>query len=124
MNDVKFTWRGDKVAKEVTSVLEARLQRVGPELRTHIVRKISEGRTRTEGPSEPDTPPHVDTGRLRQSIFWRFLKGELTVIVGTNLLYGLWLELGTSLMAARPYIRQSLLEMLPRIRQILTSKKG
>lgn len=60
--------------------------------------------------SRPGMPPHVDTGRLRASITHEVETRLLNIIgrVGTNVKYGRWLELGTSRMAARPWLRPAL----------------
>jgi len=80
--------------------------------------------------SSPGQPPAVDTGRLRASITWALSDGsgskggskaqegdvlstppasgkDLVLVVGTNVYYGKYLELGTRKMAARPFIRPS-----------------
>ncbi len=59
-------------------------------------------------PSAPGEPPRKQHGRLRQSVA-RELVG-LVGRVGTNLLYGRWLELGTRTIAARPWLRRALAE--------------
>jgi len=54
----------------------------------------------------------VDTGRLRASIAWRAESDAegLSVVVGTNVEYAPWVELGTSTQPARPYLRPALQE--------------
>lgn len=47
----------------------------------------------------------VDTGRLRNSITHRFANGEDAEYIGTNVEYGAYVELGTSKMAARPFLK-------------------
>jgi len=54
--------------------------------------------------SAPGESPASDTGRLTGSIFFD-TQGPLTATVGSRLVYALWLEYGTSRMAARPYFR-------------------
>ncbi len=46
----------------------------------------------------------TDTGRLAGSIFAEFLNGGLRAIVGTDVVYGEHLELGTKNIAARPWL--------------------
>lgn len=59
------------------------------------------------GPSKPGEPPAVDTGRLRSSITHdvKVEGDEVIGLVGTATEYGLYLELGTNKMAARPFLR-------------------
>ena len=78
--------------------------------------------------SAPGTPPAVDTGRLRSSITFQCSDGKgdagsagedgvgrpsaqplkPAVVIGTNVTYAPYLELGTSKMAARPFLRPAL----------------
>ena len=117
-----YTMRFDfgKLTGKLERTMKARLNRAGSELRRHVVQKISEGRTRVDGPSEPGTPPHQNTATLKRSIFHEVV--GLTAIVGTTVDYGQYLEEGNSRMAARPYLRPSLDEMQPRIKKILSGK--
>lgn len=61
-------------------------------------------------PSQPGRGPSVRSGRLRGSITWR--PGvDITspyVDVGTAVAYAPYVELGTSRMAARPFLRPAL----------------
>jgi HK97 gp10 family phage protein len=61
-------------------------------------------------PSKPGEPPHLRTGTLARSIDWETLQTSYGFVgrVGTNLKYGFWLEVGTSQMDARPYLRPAL----------------
>jgi hypothetical protein len=70
-------------------------------------------------PSAPGEPPHLQTGRLRASVA-HAVEG-LVGRVGTNLDYGRWLELGTRLCAARPWLRRALVECMPQIHAIMTA---
>jgi phage gpG-like protein len=69
--------------------------------------------------SKPGEPPHKDHGTLRTSIAVDVNEAELVGRVGTNLPYGKHLELGTKRMAARPFLRRSLLENREKIVEIL-----
>lgn len=79
------------------------------------------------GGSTPGGGPAVRTGRLRASITWRFagaggflaaiasgvstaLGGGETLVaeIGSNVEYALYVEMGTSRMAARPFLRPAL----------------
>jgi len=59
--------------------------------------------------SAPGEPPHVRTGTLRRSITHDVDESKHLVRIGTGLKYGKHLELGTSKMRARPFIRPAVL---------------
>lgn len=65
---------------------------------------------RGKGPpaSLPGEIPHVRSGTLKRSIFDEVDVLQLILRVGTNLKYGMYLELGTPKMKARPWIRPAL----------------
>ncbi len=69
--------------------------------------------------SKPGDPPYKQTGHLRRSIAWE-RDGDVRR-VGTNLLYGKFLELGTRKMKARPFLRPSVTRATPAIRRIIDS---
>lgn len=88
--------------------------------------------TRTVSVSRPGEPPNTDTGRLVKSIQFEFEEGAegFTGYVGTNLKYGAHLELGTSKMEPRPWLRPALevarqyLKKIMRKRLAEEAKKG
>lgn len=61
-------------------------------------------------PSQPGHGPAVRTGRLRGSITWRLGADGFSpyVDVGSSVFYAPFVELGTSRMAARPFLRPAL----------------
>jgi hypothetical protein len=61
-------------------------------------------------PSAPGQKPGVRTGLLRSSITWRLGADALSpfVDVGSSVVYAPYVELGTSRMAARPFLRPAL----------------
>lgn len=61
-------------------------------------------------PGPPGGKPGVRSGTLRRSIAWRPGIDALSpyVDVGTVVVYGPYVELGTKNMAARPYLRPAL----------------
>jgi hypothetical protein len=69
--------------------------------------------------SKPGEAPRKQTGHLRRSVTYEVI-GQ-SGRVGTNLLYGMWLELGTRLMKARPWLRRALEECKAQILAILTA---
>jgi phage gpG-like protein len=88
-----ITIRAERFTDELKKKLERRIKLAAEKVKTQVQKNISQP-TRAIGPSKPGDFPHADTGRLRNTIFWR-MDGELRAIVGTNLIYGLWLEYGT-----------------------------
>jgi len=54
--------------------------------------------------SPPFGPPNADTGFLHKSIRVGFSEKNSEVEVGTNVLYGAWLEFGTQTMPPRPWL--------------------
>lgn len=64
------------------------------------------------------------TGRLRTSITHEVeeAKDETIGVVGTNVLYGIFQEYGTSRMKAQPYLRPALNKNIPKIKQLFKGK--
>jgi HK97 gp10 family phage protein len=99
----------EKIKKKLAVIAEA--------VRGRVVENISES-TRSVGPSAPGQFPHADTGTLRKSIFWKMVD-NWTAVVGSNLNYARYLELGTRKMAPRPFLRPTLYSMKAEIQRIL-----
>ena len=59
--------------------------------------------------SKPGEPPRKQTGNLLGRV--QFEVSDMRGRVGTNVKYGLWLEVGTKVMAARPWLRRALNEV-------------
>lgn len=74
-------------------------------------------RSVTHRASAPGDPPAVNTGRLRSSITHRVAVDDQGVFaeVGSNVRYARFLELGTSKMAKRPFLRPALLTVAQRM---------
>jgi hypothetical protein len=93
-----FTWYIPEFKAGVAQLIERRMMGAGEYLRARVVKNIGAS-SRSAGPSKEGEFPHADTGALRNSIFWRLVKGaggEVTVTVGTTLAYGIYLEFGTA----------------------------
>ncbi len=131
-------WNGDALKRQIHAELGRRLDACAIVVENHAkvlisvdgtarvatVKVDSKGRKRKgtklvygANPSKPGEPPHVQTGRLRASVAHE--RVGLVARVGTSLLYGRWLELGTVHMAARPWLRRALFECSAQIRAIL-----
>lgn len=74
--------------------------------------------------SLPGNPPFKQTGTYRRSITSE--RSGLVARVGTNMILGRWLELGTRKMKPRPHIRANLIKHVGTIRSIVcaTIKPG
>ena len=68
---------------------------------------VRRGRIRHRA-SGPGQPPASDTGTLARSIVIDVDKDKMTASVGSNVKYAPFLELGTSRMAARPFLKRAL----------------
>lgn len=73
---------------------------------------------RTHQASAPGQAPQTDTGRLANSIFFDKV-GDLSAVVGSSVIYALYLEYGTTRMAARPFFRPAVEKMKPKFRRRL-----
>lgn len=60
----------------------------------------------------------VDTGRFRNSVNYAVKPSEKKVILGSNVQYAPWLELGTKKMKARPTLKPTILEYTDTYKQI------
>lgn len=120
----RVVWHGPKIANLTRVEASRRINRCAVALHSEIVQRISIS-TRAHGPSRPGFPPHADTGRLRQSVVLHPASPDnLVARVGTNLIYGKYLELGTKHVAARPFLRKTLREMRGQLRLIFMEPRA
>lgn len=75
------------------------------------------GGYRTGVASAPGEPPHQDTGELAKGIQIRELPDGYAVV--SSAYYSSWLEYGTKLMAARPFLYPALAQALPDLQGII-----
>ena len=94
--------RSPMVRKRVGAAIFQGAQEIQTEARLLITAGSVSGKGHI--PSSPGEPPNQDTGHLAQNIE-AVRTGELSAEVQSNAEYGLALELGTSKMAERPYMR-------------------
>lgn len=86
MSEIKITDNSAEVLRSLTSAKERALEAIG---------------LQAEGYAKMLAP--VDTGRLRNSI--SHTTNDEAAYIGTNVEYAAYQELGTSKMAAQPYLR-------------------
>lgn len=129
-------WRGDEALAHVRAAAVKALHRAAIVCKNRAKELLSvAGTGRGNGParrgkggrfmatvvrSKPGEPPRKQTGRLRASVAHEVDEATLTARVGTNVVYGRHLELGTKRgLAPRPWLRRALAEVAARIEQIL-----
>ncbi len=81
------------------------LEMAGAAMAADIRRRIA-----IQGPprSDPNQPPHQDSGLLHDSIFWESDPVNMRVYVIADTPYAVLVEMGTSKMAPRPHMRSGL----------------
>ncbi len=106
----------DDAAKETVVAIRARavkaIQR-GP-ASGEVYPPVRNRRGKPHQASAPGQPPASDTGTLASSVKWERDAGGY--VVGTGIEYGLFLEVGTSRMAPRPWLTPSVEAELPSFR--------
>jgi HK97 gp10 family phage protein len=108
-------------AKGETELFRA-VQATAIEVRGEIVKKYQRGPKTgrvyergniTHQSSAPGEAPATDTGRLASSVEYK-MESRLTATVGSNVVYGSYLEFGTQRIAARPAWRPTIEEARPK----------
>ena len=105
-------WHPQRAERVVKKQMERKFKIAGVKIENQVKKNISTS-TAAHGPSKPGEFPHLDTGRLRASIFHDvFWEGSVLLCrVGTPLDYGLILEYN-----GRSFLRRTLTEMWPALR--------
>ena len=112
----RYKWHGPKVTAALKRGIAENIERAARELRDFIREHVSvAGPT----PSAPGEYPHKQLGHLRRNMAMEMDVSALRARVGTNVLYGKFLELGTRNMSPRPIITQALKDFGPRLKQLL-----
>ena len=107
-----------KIAKsQIENKLKLKLKLAAVLYADQVKRNISKS-ARSSGHSKEGQFPHLDTGKLRQSIQVGTVK-NLRVQIGAHVDYAKALELGTSKMGARPFLRPTLNTMKKQIANIV-----
>jgi hypothetical protein len=107
---MRFDWHGPSARSKVVAHLAGNLDAAGEAVRVEIRRLIS-----TPGPprSSPNTPPHLDSGDLHDSIDILPAPATLVVYVGTEVEYAAYLEAGTPRLEPRPHHVRGLIQSGP-----------
>ena len=98
-------WSSNKLVKEMRGKAVKNMTNACLFLEADIKKSLT-----GKSPSAPGEPPGKRTGTLGRSITHEVEKKPDRVVgrVGTNIIYAIPLEFGTSTMAARPFIRPGL----------------
>lgn len=89
---IEVTDNSDDILKALQNAIERGLDAIGMNAVDHTVDNIV-------------AVGAVDTGNLKNSINYKSDYGDKSVLVGTPVEYGKFVEMGTSKMEARPYLR-------------------
>ena len=122
-------WYGPQAREHVRDQAARRIERAARGLRDYIRERLGVGHSgrfkgtpvpgATLGASDAGDYPRMVTGHLRRNVQMEMDRSELRARVGTNVLYGKFLELGTRKMARRPWMSRALAEFGPQLRRIL-----
>jgi HK97 gp10 family phage protein len=93
-------------------VLSNKLPHLPAELESDVTADVKRAAFEVEALAKAKAP--VRTGTLRRSIHTVFSNNDRTAVVGPSVDYGLYVEMGTRRMAARPYMRPAAEAVLPR----------
>jgi hypothetical protein len=92
----RVVWNADVVKRAVLGAVNAGLSGVGAEVEREARSIFGVGHGGVA--SKPGQPPNTQRGRLRSSVAYA-LRNDLSVRVGTNVPYGLYLEKGATIRA-------------------------
>ena len=111
-------WHGDEFFKKLKAAEAKNLERAAIHLKNEIKKNISDA----PPASQPGEMPHREDGELRRSIAHEVDANKMIARVGTNKVYGRYLELGTNEMLARPFLRPTLAKNRKAIKKLMTKK--
>ena len=98
--EISLTDNSDLIKDALEDQVEQALIAVGITAENNAKREITRAVYDT-----PESPSYVRTGRLRNSLTHSVAMNEKAVYIGSNVEYAAYVELGTSRMRERPYLR-------------------
>ncbi len=117
-------WRGDEVIDAVDGMVSQRLDAAAILVVAEAKSRMAEPKSGVAGPkrtrSAPGEAPAPQLDFLRNSVT-SDAPNELTRRVGTNLDYGLFLEVGTKTIRPRPWLEVSLWANADKIKRLFRS---
>ena len=114
-------WYGPQLAAHVDQKASDRVRAAGIHLKRRIRESLSVANNvkgkRGANPSKPGQYPKKMLGHLRRNVQDEHSGGVSRV--GTNVIYGKWLEIGTRKMKPRPWLSKALRDFGSEIKKIL-----
>lgn len=131
----ELKWNGDKLFQKIVDITLLNMGLLGVKMRNDIKASMKPGTGRVyksktgvgmHRASKPYYPPAPDTKTLKNSIGYNvWMSGyEITLRVGTDIPYSKYLEIGTSKMLPRPFLRPCLERFRPKIVAIIGKTGG
>ncbi|QDU81552.1 hypothetical protein Pla110_32940 [Polystyrenella longa] len=120
MKKPKMTWFGDEFKKKAEERAIKNLERVGYMATNDIKTGLSQSKAPPH--SKPGDIPHLLHGELARSMTHEVDERKKIVRVGTNKFYGKLLELGSSKMKKRPFLRPIIRKNIRKYRNIMEKK--
>jgi phage gpG-like protein len=97
-------WYGDELMNRYEKKLADRLNKSASVWRRTAVANMGTPNNGGANPSVPGEYPHKVTGHLRRNINKVLDRQRMVALVGTNVIYGKYLQEGTKHMLPRPWI--------------------
>lgn len=144
-NIVRYDDHSEEVMAKLTEAYIRSLFRIGLQAEGYAKLELSKPKAHADGSSRPN----VDTGLLRNSVTFAlsgnspnissyhsddgsesgtysgvFLAGELAVYIGTNVEYGIFVEMGTRNMRAYPFLKPAAMEHKEVYQRIFEDEMG
>jgi hypothetical protein len=117
----EFTLHLDQVLDRIETLAWEKIRRLTLYFWQQVNRALNVSNPRPyDTPSQAGEPPRKRTGFLQRNVLYELDRASLTGRVGVSrsALYGLYLELGTARMRARPFIASTLAAHRDKLRAI------
>lgn len=116
----RMDWNDDALG-QIKALAFERIARVTVEYHTLVLEELNISNPRPyKTPSRPGEPPRKRTGWLQRHVVYQLDEKALTGRVGpsVNAIYGVFLDLGTRWMAARPWLLATAKKYWSRLQKI------
>ena len=111
--DVKITDNSDKFLNALPEQIEQALIAIGITAEAKAKEEVTKVVYDT-----PPSPNYVRTGNLRNRLTHEVLTGENAVVIGERLEYAPYVELGTSKMKPRPFLKPAIMNNIDEYKRI------